>query len=64
MWGALAACGSALLVTVMNHLCQNVASIPLLWVLPLGIYLLTFILSFDRQGWYQAALMAGLFCSR
>ncbi len=60
MWGALAACGSALLVTVMNHLCQNVASIPLLWVLPLGIYLLTFILSFDRQGWYQPALMRWL----
>ena len=55
-WAALAACGSALLVTVMNHLCQNVAPIPLLWVLPLGVYLLTFILCFDRQGWYKPGL--------
>ncbi len=60
MWAALAACGSALLVTVMNHLCQNVAPIPLLWVLPLGTYLLTFILCFDRQGWYKAASMRWL----
>lgn len=60
LWGALAACGSALLVTVMNHLCQNVAPIPLLWVLPLGTYLLTFILCFDRQGWYKPALLRWL----
>ena len=57
LWGALAACGSALLVTVMNHLCQNVAPMPLLWVLPLGTYLLTFILCFDRQGWYKPSLL-------
>jgi hypothetical protein len=37
----------------MNHLCQNVAPIPLLWVLPLATYLLTFILCFDRQGSYK-----------
>jgi hypothetical protein len=60
MWAALAACGSGLLVTVMNHVCQNVAPIPLLWVLPLGTYLLTFILAFDRQGWYQIAYMRWL----
>jgi hypothetical protein len=59
-WGALAACGSALLVTVMNHLCQNVAPMPLLWVLPLATYLLTFILSFDRQGWYRPAFLRWL----
>jgi len=56
-WGALAACGSALLITVMNHLCRNVVPIPLLWVLPLATYLLTFILCFDRQGWYRPALL-------
>jgi len=57
LWGALAACGSALLVTVMNHLCQDIAPIPLLWVLPLGTYLLTFILCFDRRGWHKPALL-------
>lgn len=60
LWTGLAACGSALLVTVMNHLCQNVAPIPLLWVLPLATYLLTFILCFDRQGWYRPAFVRWL----
>src|SRR6185436_15259282 len=32
---------------------QNIASIPLLWVLPLSIYLLTFILCFEGRGWYN-----------
>jgi hypothetical protein len=59
-WLGLAACGSALLVTVMNHLCQNVAPIPLLWVLPMATYLLTFILCFDRRGWYRPTLMRWL----
>lgn len=60
LWGALAACGSALLITVMNHLCQNVAPIPLVWVLPLATYLLTFILCFDRKGWYMPGLFRWL----
>jgi hypothetical protein len=60
LWTLLGGCGSALLVTVMNHLCQNVAPIPLLWILPLATYLLTFILCFDRQGWYRPALMRWL----
>ncbi len=60
LWGAFAACGSALLITVMNHLCQNLVPIPLLWVLPLATYLLTFILCFDRQGWYRPALVRWL----
>src|SRR5205814_3642128 len=38
---------------VTNHLSQNVAAIPFLWVLPLSIYLLTFILCFDGRGWYD-----------
>lgn len=60
LWTMLAACGSALLVTVTNHICQNVLPIPLLWVLPLGVYLLTFILCFDRSGWYKPAYMRWL----
>jgi hypothetical protein len=45
LWCALAATGSFLLLAVSNHICQNIAAIPLLWVAPLAIYLLTFILS-------------------
>jgi hypothetical protein len=52
LWLLLPACGSMLLLAVTNHLCQNVAAIPFLWVVPLGVYLLTFILCFERDGWY------------
>src|SRR5215470_5411341 len=53
LWAALAATGSFLLLAVSNHICQNIAAIPLLWVLPLAIYLLTFILCFDSTRWYR-----------
>ncbi|PWU06932.1 MAG: hypothetical protein C5B51_11325 [Terriglobia bacterium] len=53
MWGALAACASTLLLAITNHLSQNVAAIPFLWVLPLSVYLLTFILCFEGSGWYR-----------
>ena len=59
LWAALAAMGSVLLLAVSNHLTQDVASIPLLWVLPLSIYLLTFILCFDGRGWYRRNLFMG-----
>ena len=51
-WVALPALGSALLLAVTNHLCQNVAVIPLLWVAPLSLYLLSFIICFDRETWF------------
>ncbi len=53
LWVAMAACASILLLSVTNHLTKNVAPIPFLWVLPLGIYLLTLIFCFDRPGWYK-----------
>jgi len=60
LWMALAACASALLLGVTNHLTQNVAAIPFLWVLPLSLYLLSFILCFDTDRWYRRALFARL----
>jgi spermidine synthase len=53
LWCALAATGSLLLLAVSNHITQNIASVPLLWILPLALYLLTFILCFDASGWYR-----------
>lgn len=53
IWVGLAASASTLLLAVTNHLSQNVAAIPFLWVLPLALYLLSFILCFDGDGWYQ-----------
>src|ERR1041384_3130475 len=49
LWFALPACASVLLLAVTNKLCQDIAVIPFLWVLPLSLYLLTFIISFDRS---------------
>ncbi|HUQ24282.1 MAG TPA: fused MFS/spermidine synthase [Burkholderiales bacterium] len=53
LWLGLAAAGSALLLAVTNHLTQNVASVPLLWLAPLTLYLLTFIVTFEGRSWYQ-----------
>ena len=52
-WIGLPACASALLLAFTNHLSQNVAAIPFLWVLPLSLYLLSFILCFERAAWYR-----------
>jgi SAM-dependent methyltransferase len=56
LWFALPAMGSWLLLAVTNHITQNVAAIPFLWLLPLSLYLLTFIICFDHDRWYQREL--------
>jgi SAM-dependent methyltransferase len=53
LWIVLSAIGSCLLLAVTNHMTQDIASIPFLWVVPLSLYLLTFILCFDHQRWYH-----------
>ena len=53
LWLGLAAFGSVMLLATTNQMCRDVAAVPFLWVLPLGIYLLTFIICFDRESWYQ-----------
>jgi hypothetical protein len=65
-WLALPACASAMLLAATNYLCQDVASLPLLWVAPLAVYLVTFIIAFDADRWYvrwfwMAALAAASF---
>jgi hypothetical protein len=53
LWFLLAACASVLLLATTNKMCLDVAVIPFLWVLPLGLYLLSFIICFDNQRWYM-----------
>jgi len=60
LWTALAACSTALLLAITNHMSQNVAPIPFLWVLPLGLYLITFILCFERDKTYHRAVFLPL----
>lgn len=64
VWVALAACGSALLLSVTNHISQNIASVPFLWILPLSLYLLSFILCFDARGWYRREVFLRMLGSR
>ena len=53
LWLALPALASLMLLAATNHVCQDVAAIPFLWIVPLGLYLLSFILCFDRPRWYR-----------
>ena len=61
LWVALAACASILLMAMTNELTQEIAVIPFLWVLPLAIYLLTFILAFGGGILYSRLIYLALF---
>ncbi len=52
-WLLLAALPSSLLLSVTTHLSTDIAPMPLLWVVPLGLYLLTFVVAFGQ--WPTAA---------
>ena len=60
LWLALSACGSVILLATTNHLTEDVAPVPLLWVLPLALYLLTFTMAFSRRSLYSRWLVARL----
>ncbi len=53
LWLLLPACATLLLLATTNKMCQDVAVIPFLWVLPLALYLLSFIICFDNPRWYR-----------
>ena len=53
LWLGLAALGTTALLAVTNHLCQDIAVTSFFWIVPLSLYLLSFILVFDRDWWYQ-----------
>jgi tetratricopeptide (TPR) repeat protein len=52
LWLLLPACASTLLLATTNMVCQEVAVIPFLWIMPLTLYLLSFIICFDSPRWY------------
>jgi hypothetical protein len=60
LWLSLSACGSMMLLAVTNHLSQNVAPVPLLWVVPLALYLLSFAMVFAKHQFYSRWLVARL----
>jgi hypothetical protein len=61
LWIGLAGTASALLLAVTSQVTQEVASIPFLWVLPLTVYLLTFVLAFSSERWYPRQVFVLVF---
>ncbi|OGA43599.1 MAG: hypothetical protein A3G24_17970, partial [Betaproteobacteria bacterium RIFCSPLOWO2_12_FULL_62_13] len=59
LWLLLSAMGSFMLLGVTNHITHDVASVPFLWILPLTLYLVTFVLCFEGRGWYQRHIFLG-----
>ena len=60
LWVALAACASLLLAATTNHISQNVVALPLVWIVPLVAYLLSFVFAFSTRRWLPRWLTAGL----
>ncbi len=60
LWLLLSACGSGLLLATTNQMSVDIAVVPFLWILPLSVYLLTFILTFDHERWYVRPLFIAL----
>ena len=61
LWLLLPACASAMLLATTNQICQEVAVVPFLWMLPLCVYLLSFILTFDSSKWYRRGFFHPLY---
>lgn len=53
LWGSLSACASILFLATTNQICQDIGVVPLLWIVPLGIYLLSFVICFEHERWYS-----------
>lgn len=60
-WLGLSACGSALLLATTNTITFDIASTALLWVLPLTLYLLTFVLIFKSKTWFPSWFLTAAF---
>lgn len=58
LWLLLSASASVMLLATTNQLCIDVATVPFLWILPLALYLISFILCFDSPRWYDRRIYA------
>ena len=62
LWVSLSALGVSLLVATTNAMTQNVTPVPFLWILPLFLYLISFVLVFASPRWYPRAFWLAMFC--
>jgi len=53
LWVSLAACACVIFLATTNQICQDIGVVPLLWVLPLSLYLLSFVVCFEKERWYS-----------
>ena len=60
-WFGLAMVASVMLLATTNQVCMDVATVPFLWILPLTLYLMSFILCFDADRWYSRKWYITLF---
>ena len=61
LWLVLSACGTIMLMATTNQMTQDIVPVPFLWILPLSLYLLTFIICFERPEWYSRNIYIWLF---
>jgi len=59
-WVGLSALSSLMFIATTNHVCHDIATVPFLWIIPLALYLLTFIICFDHPRWYIRELWCGM----
>ncbi len=60
MWLVLAMLPSIMLLATTNLMCQEIASVPFLWILPLTLYLISFIICFEKPRWYHRGIFVPL----
>ncbi len=61
LWLGLPAGAAVVLLAATNKICLDLAAVPFLWVLPLGLYLLSFIICFDNPRWYVRKVFLAVF---
>lgn len=59
LWILLPACASIMLLAVTSQLSEEIAPIPFLWILPLAVYLLSFIVTFEWPRLYYRPVFVG-----
>jgi len=57
LWIALSFAPSSLLLGVTAHITTDVAAVPLLWVIPLALYLLTFVIAFSKRPMLKSSIL-------
>ncbi len=59
-WFVLAMLPSVMLLATTNEVCMDIAVVPFLWIIPLTLYLLSFILTFESDRFYRRKLVVAL----